>query len=378
MRFLVLGCGNIGSVIARDLIKSSPSYRVTIVDLSEEKVKRVARDIRDERLDYMIGDATNPDTLKDFSRGIDVIINALPGSIGYKVMKNAISIGVNLVDVSYMPENPLSLDQVAKERNITIIPDAGFAPGISNILIGYASLLFDKLSLVRIYVGGLPQEKIPPLNYCLTWSAEDLIEEYTRPARIIKNGKIVEVEALSGLEKISMGEVGELEAFYTDGLRTLLYTIKAENMEEKTLRYPGHVDKILLMKQLGLFDDEELNIDGQRIIIKRFTARLLEQRFACKDVKDLVILRVLVRGTREGKELEKVFELIDYYDDKTGITAMGRTTGFTASIIAQLLAQGIIREKGVIPPEYLGRNMDVFQLIISELSKRGIRIIGVD
>jgi len=375
MRFLILGCGNIGKVIIKDLLVSEATKRVIALDISEKRLREMKDELQDERFEYIVGDATNRDYLKSITANIDVVINSLPGSIGFHVMKNIIELGTNLVDISYMPENPLELDELAKNKRIIVVPDAGVAPGLSNILVGYASAIFDRVESVKIYVGGLPEKKIPPLDYCLTWSAEDLIEEYTRPARIIRNGELISVPALSGLERIYINGVGELEAFYTDGLRTLLHTIRAKNMEEKTLRYPGHVEKIRLLIDLGFFDKDRIKIDDNEVSIMKITAKLLERKISCKDVRDIVILKVITEGVLRNEKTRRVFEIIDRY--RNGITAMGRTTGFTASIIAQLIAKGRIDMYGVVPPEYLGMRREIFHQIINELSRRGVLIRGI-
>ena len=374
MRFLLLGCGLVGYAIAYDLIKSEIVSELVILDKSENRLRSVIRKLGSNKVSYIIGDASDTNTLLNIMKDADIVIGALPGLLGFNAVKTSIEAGVSIVDISYMPENPLILDLFAKQRNVLVIPDAGLAPGLSNLLVGHAVSFLDIVDRIRILVGGLPQRRISPLEHCTTWSVYDLIEEYTRPARIIRNGRITEVQALTGLEKVYFKDVGELEAFYTDGLRTLLYTIKARDMEEKTLRYPGHVEKIRLLIDLGFFGSETIEIRGATITPKEFSIKVLEKKLICKDEKDLVVMRVIVKGKKEDENVEIVYDLIDYYDEKESLTAMSRTTGFTASVVSQLVAQGYIKGKGVVPLELLGQNHGIFSAILRELEKRGIRI----
>ena len=373
MEFLVLGCGNIGYAIIRDLSRSKIATEIIAVDINPESLRKIEQEFKDV-VKCIKADVRNEDLLMNLMRKADVIIDALPGKFGYYIMKTAIKVKRDLVDVTYMSENPLELDEDAKKNKVLIVPDAGFAPGISNLCVGYAASKLDEVEKVRILVGGIPETNIPPLGYCLTWSAIDLIEEYTRLVRIVRNGEEVKVEPLSGLELIDFEGIGTLEAFYTDGLRTLLYTIKAKDMEEKTLRWPGHAEKIKLLRELGLMSDEVIEIHGIKIIAKEFLAKFLEKKLTCKEIRDLAILRVIVNGFKDNSRITYMFNLIARYDEREKMTAMMKTTGFTASIISQLIANGEIPDKGVVPMELIGMNEKLFHKIISEFSKRGINL----
>jgi saccharopine dehydrogenase-like NADP-dependent oxidoreductase len=224
-------------------------------------------------------------------------------------------------------------------------------------------------------VGGLPEKPIPPLDYVVTWSAESLIDEYTRKATMVKQGRKVQVEALSGLENIQFPEVGKLEAFFTDGLRTLLRTMDgATDMWEKTLRYPGHAEKIKLLKALSLFREQKISLEGMEVSPKKLTAKLLELTLQKPCAKDLVVLNVEVFGVKNGEECGYTYHLLDRYDEKRRITAMARTTAYPMSIVSQLMLSGAIKEKGVVPPERLAMNHHVFRMIWDGLKKRGIQI----
>lgn len=374
MRFLLLGCGLVGHAIAHFLVNSPIVHELIILDRDEERLRSIASRLQSDKVEYLTGDASNSSFLSRIMDRTDIVIDALPGNLGYNAMKTAIDSGVNIVDISYMPENPLTLNDLAKQRGVLAIPDAGLAPGLSNLLVGHATSLLDTIDSVRILVGGLPQKRDPPLEYCTTWSITDLIEEYTRPARIVRDGKIISVPALTGLERVQFEELGELEAFYTDGLRTLLYTIKARNMEEKTLRYPGHAEKIRLLIELGFFDTDSIKIKDTSITPRDFTIELLRRKIICTDEKDLVVMRVSISGEKAGDRIKIIYDLIDYFDEKTSLTAMSRTTGFTASIIAQLVAQKILRGSGVMPLELIGQNPVIFNKMLSELNAHGINI----
>jgi saccharopine dehydrogenase-like NADP-dependent oxidoreductase len=375
MKVLILGCGNIGSVAAEDLAKSISSIQVVVADKNETRAKEVAERIGRGNVSWIQLDATNPSKLANALKDFDLVMGFLPGKLGYRLTRACIDAGKDLVDVSYMSENPLALTDNAIKANVTIAPDCGLAPGISNILVGHAAAELDKVQAVHIMVGGLPEKPVPPLDYVITWSPENLIDEYMRKARIVKEGKIIEVEALSGLEEIEFPEFGKLEAFYTDGLRTLPQTITdAYDMWEKTLRYPGHAEKIKLLKTLGFFEEEQIDVEGVSVSPRKLTVKLFEQKLRKPEIKDIVALKVEVAGVKNGRQTRYVYQLLDHYDEKRGITAMARTTAYSASIIAQFILKKALKEKGVVPTEKIGKNNALFQLFLDELEKRGIRI----
>jgi saccharopine dehydrogenase-like NADP-dependent oxidoreductase len=370
-----LGSGNIGSVAAEDLAKSISSIQVVVADKNETRAKDVAERIGGSNVSWIQLDATNHSKLANALKDFNLVMGFLPGKLGYSLTKACIDAGKDLVDVSYMPENPLTLTDNAIKANVTIVPDCGLAPGISNILVGHAAAKLDKVQAIHIMVGGLPEKPVPPLDYVITWSPENLIDEYMRKARIVKEGKIIEVEALSGLEEVEFPEFGKLEAFYTDGLRTLPQTITdAYDMWEKTLRYLGHAEKIKLLKTLGFFEEKQIDFDGASVSPRKLTVKLFEQKLRKPEVKDVVALKVEVSGVKNGRQTRYVYHLLDYYDEKRGITAMARTTAYSASIIAQLMLKKVLKEKGVVPTENIGKNDALFKLFLDELKKREIRI----
>lgn len=376
MKVLVVGCGNIGSVAAEHLAKSMSSVKVFVADKNGTIAKDVAQQIGRENVSWIQLDVTDRKKLVDVLKDFDLVMGFLPGKFGYSLVETCIDARKDLVDVSYMPENPLALNSKAAKAGVTIIPDCGLAPGISNVLVGHAVTKLDKVKAIHIMVGGLPEKPVPPLGYVITWSPENLIDEYTRKAMIVKEGKKVEVEALTGLEEVQVSGFGKLEAFFTDGLRTLLHTMSnVRDMWEKTLRYTGHAEKVKVLKTLGFFEEETIDADGVRVSPRRLTAKLLQKKLWKPEIRDVVVLKVEVSGDKNGRETGYVYNLLDYCDEKTGTTAMARTTAYPASIIAQLLLKKAIRGKGVIPPENVGKDSMVFESFLKELEKCGVKVI---
>jgi saccharopine dehydrogenase-like NADP-dependent oxidoreductase len=373
LRIITLGCGRIGSALVKDLVRSMPSVKIVVSDADLKAVERVLRDLEGVGIDAIQLDLSNYREIASIVKDFDLVIGLTPGRLGFQTMRACMEAGVNMVDLSYMPEDPLTLHSDALAKGVTIIPDCGLAPGLSNILVGRAVTLLDRIEDVIILVGGIPQRAILPLGYKVTWCVEDLIEEYVRRARVVKDGKVIEVEALNGLELIDFPGIGKLEAFYTDGVRTLHHSIKGvRNMWEKTLRYPGHAEKIRLLKELGFFD--ETKVEGSVVSPRELTIKVLERKLDLPEVRDIVVMRVIVNGFRGGSAASCMYTLIDRYDEGEGLTAMARTTAYTASIVVQLLSRGKIREKGVIPPEKLGMNEELFNEITGYLRKKGVSI----
>lgn len=372
LRILTIGCGYVGSVLAGHLADRLQSAEIVISDRNKEIIEKVASDINKDNVRSLRLNFSDYHKLVNTIKNFDITIGLTPGRLGYQTVKAAIEACVNIVDLSFMPEDPVRLHDEAKSAEATVIPDCGVAPGLSNILVGRAVSMLDRVEDVYILVGGLPQKRVAPLDYKITWCVEDLIEEYVRKARIVKDGKTIEVEALEGLEKIDFPGVGKLEAFYTDGIRTLHHTVKGvENLWEKTMRYSGHAEKIRLLKELGLFDEEPILLG---ISPRSLTAKLLEQKLGMPEVRDLLAMKIEVNGVRKGSGTRYNYYLLDYYNVNKKVTAMGRTTAYTASAVVQLLAKGDIKEKGVVPPEKLGMNKKIFNEIIAKLGRDGIKV----
>ncbi len=373
MKVIVLGSGKIGSIMAKDFAQNNPKSELTLGDISEDRAKKAASQINGAS--GIAINTSNRDLFSSQLSDFDLVLGALPGDHGYVALKAAIDAKVDVVDVAFTPENPTQLDEAAKRARVTIIPDCGVAPGLSNILTGYSASRLEKIEEAHIMVGGIPEIPVPPLGYTITWSAEGLIDEYVREVSIIEDGKKVQVPALSGLEEINFPGVGKLEAFYTDGLRTLAVSLPdVKNMWEKTLRYSGHVEKVKLLRELGFFSDEPVIVNGEKIQPRLATARILEKSLFKPEVGDLLAMNIEVSGESEGKKVGYRHRILDRFDHQTGVTAMARTTAYTASIVAGMLSKGDIRGPGVIPPEKFGMNKEFTLNLISQLKSRGVII----
>ncbi len=370
-----MGCGNIGSVISKDLAENLPSAKIVMADAVESRAKAAASEIGRGNVSWAEVDASNRGELVKTLRMSDLAVGALPGFMGFLTCKAAVSAGVDIIDVSYMPEDVMRLSKAAVKAGTCIVPDCGFSPGLSNILVGHAVSQLDTVDSVHILNGGLPEKPVPPLGYVITWSVKDLIDMYSRKPVIVKNGKVRVVEAMSGLEEMTFTGVGKLEAFYTDGLRTLLCTVKVEgDMWEKTLRYSGHVEKIKLLKGLGFFDDKQVNVDGSLIAPRELTAQLLQSKLKRPDVRDIVAMLIETSGTKNKKKVTYSYRMLERYDKTRKTTAMARATAYTASVTAQLVSRKTVDEKGVVPPEKLGMNNGFYTKFMKEIQKRGIII----
>ncbi len=369
MKIVVLGAGLVGSAIVRDLAMDS-RFQVTAVDANPDRLKKLADG---GKVRTIAADLSRPEEVRRQVREADIVVDALPGFLGFRTFRAVIEAGKNVVDIAFFPEDPFELEELARKRGVTAIMDCGVAPGMSNVLVGYASNQLDETESVRIYVGGLPVVRRWPYEYKAVFSPIDVIEEYTRPARIVEHGQVVVREALSEVELIDFPEIGTLEAFNTDGLRTLIRTIPAPDMREKTLRYPGHAEKMRLLRESGFFRTEPVDVQGNIVRPIDVTARLLFPLWQLREgEEDLTIMRVEVIGKREGKRMHIRYDLLDRYDVQSGIHSMARTTGYTATTTVRLLAQGLYQRKGVSPPEYLGRDGQCVTFLLDGLREKGV------
>lgn len=362
MKVLILGCGMQGRVVARDL---SNSFSITTLDIDKDNLKKLNLP-NVKKIQFDIRDRKN---LARLMSDYELTIGALPAKFGFYSMECALEAGVDIVDMSYSPLDPFLLDKEAKMAKIRIVPDAGYAPGLSNILVGEAYTQMKKIDYLKIMVGGIPEKPVPPFNYRITWSPQDLIEEYTRTARIYKDYRVITVPALTGIEEFYIRDVGRLEAFYTDGLRTLLKTMRnVKNMEEKTIRYPGHANIFKTFIECGLFSDKTVKIDEIEIPCYEFTFKYLKDQLSIGSEYDLTILIIELKGQKEKRK----YCIIDYYDRKNRITSMARMTGYTCATISKCIKE--YPQYGVIPPEYLGMRHKFCRFIKGELKKKGIKI----
>lgn len=360
----VLGCGLVGSAIAVDLCRD---YNVTVSDSDFEKLSEVQSK---NPLRIVQSDFLNQSELKRIVEDSELVISAVPGAMGFKLLKSLVELNKNVVDISFFAEDPFELDEEAKKRNLTVVVDCGVCPGLSNIILGYYNKKV-KVNRYSVYVGGLPKNPKPPFNYKAPFSPSDVIEEYTRPARSVENGKIITKEALSDIELIEFSSVGQLEAFNTDGLRTLLATMQIPNMKEKTLRYPGHSQLIQVFRDTGFFDRDEIFVDDKLIKPIDFTSKLLYKHWKLeKGEKEFTVMKILIETDNQLIN----YELYDEYDELTQTTSMARTTGYTCTAAARLILEKNFKKTGIVPPEYLGEKENDFNFILDYLKRKNIQL----
>jgi lysine 6-dehydrogenase len=366
---LVLGAGMVGSVIARDL---AADLEVTVADVRPDALARLSASLPAARV--VVADCADPATITRLAREHDVVCGALASHLGKAALHAVIAARRPYCDISFMPEDAWTVDEEAKAAGVTAVVDCGVAPGMSNMLAGLGTLLLDRTEAVTIMVGGVPVLRSWPWDYKAGFAPADVIEEYTRPSRIVEHGQIVVREALSELERVEIAGVGTLESFNTDGLRSLAYTLDVPNMKEKTLRWPGHVEKMAMLRHLGLFGTEEIEVGGVRIAPRALLQKLLFPQWTYGDgEEDLTVMRVEAIGTQAGVRTRLWWDLYDRYDAASRSTSMSRTTAFPCAIVARMLLDGRIAQPGVIVPERLGQQPGVADAVIAELQRRGVR-----
>ena len=356
--------------MAIDLAKDR-KFEVTVADINEaalEKLTSVSPGITTALVDL-----SNSGALKAVVADQELVLSAVPGFMGFQTLKALIEAGKNVVDIAFFAENPFDLDTLAKEKGVTAIVDCGVAPGMSSVLIGHVDQVLDSTETILIYVGGLPEVREWPYDYKAVFSPVDVIEEYTRPARYVENGHLVIREALSDPELMSFPGMGTLEAFNSDGLRTLAETMDVPNMKEKTLRYQGHIEKMAVLRATGLFSEQEIDINGTKIRPIDFTAKLLFPMWEMKPGEvDITVLQVIIEGRKDGKQRRYVYDLLDRYNPETETHSMARTTGYTATTAIRMLAEGLYDQKGISPPEFVGKDEKCVAFMLKGLEERGV------
>lgn len=366
-KIAVLGAGLVGSAIAIDL---SRDFEVTSVDVSNEALAA----LRDRGVETHRGDIADQEALRRFLQPFDLVIGAVPGFLGFRTARAVIEANKNMVDISFFPEDPFQLDTLAKKHNVTVVTDCGVAPGMGNIVLGY----HNKKMTVGSYeclVGGLPVEREWPFEYKAVFSPIDVIEEYTRPARFVQNGAVVVREALSDAELLHFPGLGTLESWNSDGLRTLITTMPhIPNMIEKTLRYPGCIEYLRVLRASGFFSYEPIEVNGVSIRPIDMTAKLLFPKWKLKPgEEEFTVMRIRVQGTEDNSPVTYQYDLLDYTDKATNTLSMARTTGYTCTAAAHLLLEEKFARKGICPPEFLGEQEGNFKFIMEYLRARGVQ-----
>jgi saccharopine dehydrogenase-like NADP-dependent oxidoreductase len=369
VKIIVLGGGLVGGPIARDLA-SDPEFQVTVADRNEDAVQALQAQ---GPIQGLVADLADPAAVTALVRDFELVVDAVPGFMGFQTLEAIIKAGRNVVDIAFFAEDPFALDGLAREMEVTAVMDCGVFPGMGSALIGRTARRLDSVASVLVYVGGLPELRQWPWEYKAVFSPIDVIEEYTRPARCVENGKVVERPALSDPELIDLPGVGTLEAFNTDGLRTLVRTIAAPNMKEKTLRYPGHIQKMAVLRECGFFRAEPVVIGDQLVRPIDLTAKLLFPMWKLEPGEgDLTVMRILVEGHKNNQRVRYRYDLLDRFDHAAGVSSMARTTGYTATMVARLLRDGLYTCRGISPPEYLGNTFGCVDYLLKGLEARGI------
>jgi lysine 6-dehydrogenase len=374
LKILVVGCGKVGSEIARDLVGSGEVDSVVAMDASSQNLKLLRRRVPNkvQTVKLSISQKTR---FHDLLERVDLVCGALPGRLGFDLMTETVKAGRDTVDISYTPRDAFLLQRKAKEVGCRVVPQCGVAPGFTNMCVGDASRRLDRMSSVEIFVGGLPEKPEPPLNYRIVFSLEDVVNEYSRPAQVIEEGKRKKVEALSGRGLTSFPRVGKLEYFLTDGLGSLPRSYpRTREMHEFTLRYPGHADMMQTLRVLGFFERKPIRIGDVEVVPRQLAIELLRGAMSLGSPEDFLALRVDVKGLSRGKKIHLRYQLLDHYDRRSRVSAMARTTAYPCTSVALLVGQGRIKEMGIVTPERIALDERLFQFVLGRLAERGVKM----
>ena len=370
---IVLGAGRVGAAIVRDLA-ADPALEVAAADVSPAALRRLEARV-DGDLDTLAIDLGDPPALARALSGRDLAIGAVPGPMGFDTLARVLDHGIDVVDISFFEEDPFQLREDALRGDRVAVVDAGVAPGLSNLILGHWEHRLRSVRRFECLVGGIPAEPAFPWEYKAPFSPIDVIAEYTRPARLRRQGETVTLPALSEVETVEVAGVGTLEAFNTDGLRTLLRTSQVPEMVEKTLRWPGHADRVRLLRETGFFSAEPVDVGGTEIAPLAVSARLLFDAWAYDpDEADLTVMRVVVAGEDDEGPVRHVYRLVDRHDPESDTSSMARTTGYTATGLARFVLAGRYREPGISPPELVGAVDGALDFVLEHLRDRGVTV----
>ncbi len=362
-----------GSAIAWDLARSKDVDELALADVSQERLQSAKKKLGEKVTVHKI-DVQNRAQLQTFLRGRDVTVSALPHGAVHPADVAAVEAGAKLVNIAFEDEQ-MALDRKARKTGATLVPGCGVAPGLSSILVAEGARRLGDATEGHIFVGGLPQKPLAPLGYRLVFSVKGLVREYLT-ARVIRDGRVVPVQPFADTESVTFQKLGTLEAFFTDGLGSALFTMTGfKELDERTLRWPGHAEKIRFLIEAGFFEEEPVVAAGIEVAPLDVSSAILQKLLVRGGPEDLTAMRVEVVAMNEGRKSTYTFDLLDFYDGRNGITSMGRTTGFTAAIVARMLGRGDFSGSGVLPPETALDGARV-RALISELSSKGVKIRG--
>ena len=347
-------------------------FECTVADINEERLHHLGSTFK---VATLLADLSDPEAITKAIAGADIVAGAVPGRLGYQMLQTVIAAGKPIADISFSPEDPMDLDKQAKAAGVPVIVDMGVAPGMSNLFAGHHHAAGMDVRHFACYVGGLPVARHWPYEYKAPFSPIDVIEEYVRPARYRLDGHEVVRPALSEPELLDFPGIGTLEAFNTDGLRTLLRTMQFPTMIEKTLRYPGHIDLMRALRETGYFSYDLVTLnDGTTVRPIDLTAKLLLPMWELEDDEpEFTLMRVVLEGHENGEQVSYTYNLLDYRDSASGLSSMARTTGFTCAAAVRLLAKGRVKQTGVLPPELLAAESGTQDFVLAHLEEMGVR-----
>ncbi len=355
--------------MAIDLCQS-PGCEVISVDVNRESLERLAREYP---IQTRVEDLSTAEGITRAVEDADLVIGSVPYSIGYAMLEGVIRAGKNIVDISYFGEDPFGLDDLAKEKGVTAVVDCGVAPGMANIILGDHAREM-KVTRYECYVGGIPKARNVPFEYKSPFPVLEVLEEYAGSGRMVENGKVVVEPMLSDTTTIDVEGVGPLACLNSDGLRTLIRTMDIPDMLEKTLRYPGHVDLMRIFRDAGFLNLTPIEVKGASVRPIDVTASLFSPLWEYGPGEaDLTVMRLVISGEEDGKPAVYTYDLYDEYDPATGALSMARTTGYTCTAVARLVLDGGYAQKGISPPEFVGRADGCRVRVEKYLEDRGVR-----
>ena len=367
-RIVVLGCGAVGRHMAIDLCRA-PGYEVISVDVNQEGLEHLTRE---HPIQIRVEDLSTVEGVTRAVEGADIVIGSVPGFMGYAMLERVIRAGKNIVDISYFSEDPFGLDDLAKAKRVTAVVDCGVVPGMANIILGDHTRKM-KVTRYECYVGGIPESRNAPLEYKSPFPVLEVLEEYAGSGRMVEDGKVVVKPMLSETMTIDLDKVGTLACLNSDGLRTLIRTTGIPDMFEKTLRYPGHVDLMRIFKDAGFLNLTPIQVKGASVRPIDVTASLISPLWKYEPGEaDLTVMRLVIFGVEDGKPATYTYDLCDKYDPATGVLSMARTTGYTCAAVTRLVLDGGYSQKGISPPEFVGRVDGCRESVERYLEDRGV------
>lgn len=372
MKILITGAGMIGSIVAMELCREND---VTLFDGSDAALKRVSS--KEKNIELIQGSIFDEKKLEGLISTSDVVVIALPGNLAVSVAESALKQRKAVFDISSIPNDVLlgKIRELADENKTLYVPKIGIAPGMTNFLTGRGCVGLDFVKDVKIYVGGIPQKKESPMGYKTVFCLEETLQEYLDPAMVIENGNKKYVEAMSCLHNVDFEGLEGLEAFLTDGLATLAETIPAENMSEFTIRWPGHIQQIKNLIALGMFDKNEDDFEGMKITPREYLISHLAPLWKmepAKGDKDLTLFRIVVKGTKDGAEVESKWETVDRYDEERNITSMGKCTAFSCTSFIRAWMKSLFTNNGFVFPEKLSVNDSLYRYVMESMAYHGV------